>query len=241
MTYNKGEIHKAEVRPQSYNIKPEVTGNALTFILDRPRNLSVEVNDDIFHNLHLFANPVDSFVLDKKDKDLIYFGPGIHRFENGEFKIPSRKTVYVAGGAVIMGRMLIEDVEHVRLLGRGIIDCSVKMGIRISRSRNVLVEGLFTTQCATGGSDNVTIRNVKSISYYGWGDGMNVFASNNVLFDRVFAGIPMTAPPCMERVKAIKGDAGISPCRTPYFGQTWRILFLSDCMATPKSRKSWKI
>lgn len=186
VTYNKGEIHKAEVRPRSYNIKPEVTGNALTFILDRPRNLSVEVNDDIFHNLHLFANPVDSFVPDKKDKDLIYFGPGIHRFENGEFKIPSRKTVYVAGGAVIMGRMLIEDVEHVRLLGRGIIDCSVKMGIRISRSRNVLVEGLFTTQCATGGSDNVTIRNVKSISYYGWGDGMNVFASNNVLFDRVF-------------------------------------------------------
>lgn len=32
----------------------------------------------------------------------------------------------------------------------------------------------------------MTIRNVKSISYYGWGDGMNVFASNNVLFDGVF-------------------------------------------------------
>lgn len=32
----------------------------------------------------------------------------------------------------------------------------------------------------------MTIRNVKSISYYSWGDGMNVFASNNVLFDGVF-------------------------------------------------------
>ena len=26
----------------------------MTFKLDRPRNLSVEVNGDIFHNLHLF-------------------------------------------------------------------------------------------------------------------------------------------------------------------------------------------
>ena len=56
----------------------------------------------------------------------------------------------------------------------------------IANSQNVFVEGIVTTQCATGGSNNVTIRNVKSISYYGWGDGMNVFASNNVLFDGVF-------------------------------------------------------
>jgi polygalacturonase len=42
------------------------------------------------------------------------------------------------------------------------------------------------TQIPTGGSDSVVIRNVKSISYYGWGDGMNIFASSNVLFDGVF-------------------------------------------------------
>lgn len=60
------------------------------------------------------------------------------------------------------------------------------MGIRIANSRNVQVEGLVATQCATGGSDSVTIRNVKVISYFGWGDGMNVFSSKNVLFDRVF-------------------------------------------------------
>lgn len=33
----------------------------MTFSLSRPRNLSVEVNGDIFHNLHLFANPIDKF------------------------------------------------------------------------------------------------------------------------------------------------------------------------------------
>lgn len=186
VTYNKGKIDSARVRPLSYDIPFTIEGNTLQFSLEKPANLSVEVNGDIFHNLHLFANPLDTFEIDKKNPDLIYFGPGIHHVEGGEFRIPSGKTVYVAGGAVMMGRMLIENVHDVKLLGRGIIDPSVKMGIRIANSRNVYVEGLVATQCATGGSDSVTIRNVKVISYFGWGDGMNVFSSRNVLFDRVF-------------------------------------------------------
>lgn len=186
VTYNKGEIDSARVRPLSYDIPFTIEGNTLQFSLEKPANLSVEVNGDIFHNLHLFANPLDTFKVDKKNPDLIYFGPGIHHVEGGEFRIPSGKTVYVAGGVVMMGRMLIENVHDVKLLGRGIIDPSVKMGIRIANSRNVYVEGLMATQCATGGSDSVTIRNVKVISYFGWGDGMNVFSSRNVLFDRVF-------------------------------------------------------
>lgn len=186
VTYNKGKIDSARVRPLSYDIPFTIEGNTLQFSLEKPANLSVEVNGDIFHNLHLFANPLDTFKVDKKNPDLIYFGPGIHRIEGDEFRIPSGKTVYVAGGAVMMGRMLIENAHDVKLLGRGIIDPSVKMGIRIANSRNVQVEGLVATQCATGGSDSVTIRNVKVISYFGWGDGMNVFSSKNVLFDGVF-------------------------------------------------------
>jgi hypothetical protein len=185
--FNRGDIQTARMRPLSYGVVPEVKGNTLTFRLDRPNNLSVEVNGDIFHNLHLFANPVETFVPDAKDPDVIYFGPGIHRPETGRvFRIPSGKTVYVSGGAVLMGQILIANVRDVKVLGRGIIDRSVKKGIRIANSRNIYVEGVTLTQIPTGGSDSVTIRNVKSISYYGWGDGMNVFASNNVLFDGVF-------------------------------------------------------
>lgn len=183
---NKGKIQTTRIRPLSYGIKPEVKGNTLYFRLFKPQNLSVEINGDIFHNLHLFANPIDAFVPNKKDTNLIYFGPGVHKVNGGKLKVPSRKTVYLSGGAVLMGQLLIEGVHDVKILGRGIVDPSVKMGIRIANSKNIVVEGIVTTQCSTGGSDSVTIRNVKSISYYGWGDGMNVFASNNVLFDGVF-------------------------------------------------------
>ena len=186
VTKNKGKIQQARIRPLSYGIKHEINGNILCFKLNQSRNLSIEIDGDIFHNLHLFANPIDDFVPDKSDTNLIYFEAGIHSIDGRKLKVPSGKTVYLAGGAVLMGQILIEGVRDVKLLGRGIIDPSVKMGVRIANSKNITVEGICLTQCATGGSDSVTIRNVKSISYYGWGDGLNVFASNNVLFDGVF-------------------------------------------------------
>jgi hypothetical protein len=203
--FNHGDIQTARVRPLSYGVVPEVKGNTLKFRLDRPRNLSVEVNGDIFHNLHLFANPVDPFVPDK-DPDVIYFGAGIHRPATGkQFKISSGKTVYISGGAVLRGQILIENVRDVKVLGRGVIDRSVREGIRIANSRNIHVEGVVLTQIPTGGSDSVTIRNVKSISYYSWGDGMNVFASNNVLFDGVFC---RNSDDCTTVYAARKGFTG---------------------------------
>lgn len=187
VTYNKGDINEARIRPLSYNIKPEIKGNTMTFKLNQPRNLSVEVNGDIFHNLHLFAGPIDHFKVNKKDKNLVYFGAGIHTPTNGRnFIIPSGKTVYVAGGAILKGQLLVSNVSDVKILGRGLIDVSVKEGIRIENSKNIEVEGITLTQIPVGSSDSVFITNVKSISYYGWGDGMNVFASNNVHYDRVF-------------------------------------------------------
>ena len=187
VTFNHGTVRTGRVRPLSYGITPYIDGNTMTFKLDRPRNLSVEVNGDIFHNLHLFANPIDEKKPKKqKDKNLIYFGPGIHTFPGDTLNVPSGKTVYIAGGALVKGCIQVVNAQNVKILGRGIVIPERRAGLRIVNSKNVLVEGVITTQCPTGGSDSITIRNVKSISSYGWGDGMNVFASNNVLFDGVF-------------------------------------------------------
>lgn len=188
VTSNKGTVNTSRIRPLSYNIASTVSGTSLTFKLDRPRNLSVEVNGDIFHNLHLFANPIDVNVPKKKKaKNLIYFGPGIHQLPGDSLIVPSGKTVYVAGGAIVRGTIRVKNAHDVKVLGRGYVGPVGRgYGVSIENSRNVEVEGVVLTQCPTGGSDGVTIRNVKSISWYGWGDGMNVFASRNVVLDGVF-------------------------------------------------------
>ena len=184
---NKGEIDEARVRPLSYGISPVVDGRTLTFSLDRPRNLSVEINGDIFHNLHLFANPLEESIPRTTDtNDLIYFPPGFHRIDGDTLRIPSNTKVHVSGGAFIDGCILIDNANNVTLTGRGIVRPEHKPGVIVSNSKNVVIEGIITTQCPIGGSDSVTVRNVKSITHYGWGDGLNVFASSNVLFDNVF-------------------------------------------------------
>ena len=121
VTCNRGGIQTARVRPRSFGITPEVSGNTLAFSLAQPRNLSVEVNGDIFHNLQLFANPIEESRPDPGDPNVIYFGPGLHQLEGGILRAPSGKTVYLAGGAVVRGRILISGVENVRVLGRGLI------------------------------------------------------------------------------------------------------------------------
>lgn len=149
--------------------------------------------------------------------------------------------MYVAGGAVMMGRMLIENAHDVKLLGRGIIDPSVKMGIRIANSRNVQVEGLVATQCATGGSDSVTIRNVKVISYFGWGDGMNVFSSKNVLFDGVFC---RNSDDCTTVYGTRLGFEGPSSNITMQNSTLWADVahpILSGFTGMQRNRKYWRI
>lgn len=194
VVFNGDSVGSARIRPLSYGIRPSVRSNELTFRLDRPRNISVEVNGDIFHNLHLFANPIDSLrpsekVLRnlKRHRDLVYFAPGVHRLPGDTMRIQSGTTVYVDGGARVVGQLIADGVHDVKFYGRGEIHPEGRgEGIYIKRSKNVEADGVIVTQIPVGQSDSVRINNVKSISSYGWGDGMNVFASDNVSYSNVF-------------------------------------------------------
>lgn len=202
-------VKTCEVRPQSYAISPEVSGDTILFSLDRPRQISVEVNGDRFNNLQLFANPIDANAPAnpkkwKKQKNNIYFGPGYHRLDT-VMVVESGKTVYIAGGAYIDGYIHVKG-DGVKVCGRGIIMPEKRgEGIYVVRSNDVEIEGIFTTQCPVGGSNRVKVNNVKVMSSYGWGDGFNVFASNDVHYDGVFA---RTSDDCTTVYATRKGYKG---------------------------------
>lgn len=182
-----GSYKEVKVRPLSYNIKTSAQNGAVEFTLDRPANLSIEFDGEIFNNLHLFAGPVMTDRPKKKSKKLIYFGPGIHQLPDNVLNVPSGTNVFVDGGAIVRGTIWVRNAENVKIYGRGEIHPEGRgEGIYIANSKNVSVDGVIVTQCPVGGSDNVKITNVKAISSYGWGDGMNVFASNNVTWEGVF-------------------------------------------------------
>ena len=52
-------VRSVEIRPRSSSVDFTREGDVIRFFLDRPAMLSVEINGDRFHNLHLFAeNPL---------------------------------------------------------------------------------------------------------------------------------------------------------------------------------------
>ena len=71
------DIKSYRIRPNSYGIEAKQEGNTLTFTLDRPRYLSVEINGNIYQNLQIFADNILEKPKVKKKKDLIFFGPGV--------------------------------------------------------------------------------------------------------------------------------------------------------------------
>ena len=185
VTSLKGRIDSCRVRPLSYGIAADVSGDKLTFTLDRPRMLSVEVNGDIFHNLQLFANASQPKV--KKGKNVRYYGPGYYDLKGDSIHLKTGETLFIDGGAYIKGYVSTYGSDNVRIVGHGIVNPERQQaGIMVRYSKNVTVDGPVTTQLPVGGSDGVSVSNAKCISWYGWGDGMNVFASNNVTYNHVF-------------------------------------------------------
>ncbi|MDX3231647.1 glycosyl hydrolase family 28 protein [Streptomyces sp. ME19-01-6] len=191
VTYIKGGVRKVRVRPDSYGIKPEVLADTLQFTLDRPRNIVVQINDDIFDCLHLFARPLEQNVPDKDDPDVIYFGPGVHTTPDGTLTVPSDKTVYLHGGAVLKSRVIFKDVEKAKLLGRGVIYAAPGGGATVEGSKNITIGEVTMLNpngyaVTIGESEHVTIRGMGSFSSKGWGDGIDIFSSSHVTVDGVF-------------------------------------------------------
>jgi hypothetical protein len=202
-------VSGVRLRPRSYDIIPVINGNTISFKLKSPCNLSLEINGNIFNNLQLFANSLDDFSHAVPDSNTIYFGPGIHRI--GALKITSGKTVYIAGGAIVQGQLLMENVHRVKILGRGVLtqlplpgDSAMRTKtnmnknlpkqrgdeVTINHSHDIEVNGIIILphkySVFIGQSEGVTIRNIKSFSSEGNADGIDVFCSKNVFIDSVF-------------------------------------------------------
>ena len=185
--------------------------SVVQFLLFQPENVSVEFDGNITDNLLFFTSKptVSKEVAEREAKaqgrNFVYYAPGYYDQED-TIRIPSNTTVYLAGGSYFTGSFAIEDAHDVSILGRGIArPARGYEGCHVYRSKRVSIDGLILNTCPVGGSDGVTLHDVRSISHPGWGDGLNVFASSNVLYDRVFC---RNSDDCTTAYATRKGFSG---------------------------------
>ncbi|MPY63280.1 glycoside hydrolase family protein [Streptomyces spongiae] len=187
VTYLKGGTTKARVRPNSYGITPELLGDTLRFTLDEPKDLVVQINDDVFDCLHVITNRVEKHAPAADDPDVLYYGPGLHTVNL--LSVPSGKTVHLAGGAVLLGGIDLTDAEKVTVKGHGVlIPTSTAGGVNVERGKDIRVEGIIMLGAGVGcyDSENVHVKNGRVFTWGQWGDGFPLYCSKNITYDGCF-------------------------------------------------------
>jgi len=211
------EVKWVEIRPRSLGIKPVLKNNVISFSISKPSLLSVEINGSINNPLFVFANPIE----EKPSKN----NPNVIFFEAGKIHTPgtihpkSNQTVYIEGGAVVIGAISGKNVENVRVAGYGILDgtnnnklsgsdmaaiFNVTGGyeapgryqrfIEFIDSKDIQIEGLVlhnstTWQVVPVNCDRVKISNLKLISDNPSDDGIDIVRSRNVEVSHCFVRV----------------------------------------------------
>ncbi|HEX2945182.1 MAG TPA: glycosyl hydrolase family 28 protein [Clostridia bacterium] len=190
------KIEAVTIRPLSLGIKPVIKDDTLSFRLDKPAKLTIEINNNLHRAIHLFANPIETDPPKEGDPDVVYFGPGIH--DVGKIEVQSNQTVYIAGGAVVHGFIKATGLDNVKIIGRGIIDGSVydrwKDGfvpIDLQKCTNCTVDGITILDPAAWAlnvftCENITIDNVNIITARSNGDGITTQSCRNLTASNCF-------------------------------------------------------
>lgn len=187
-------IDEVRIRPLSYNIQHIIIGRKIIFKLSQPHNnVLVEINGDVFNVAHLFTgetekNPIMADVA-ANDSSIIYYGPGYYDMK-APIAAKSGQTIYLAAGAWLKYPNVngvainITNVSDVAVRGRGFLGSA----INILNSTRVIVDGAFTS---FGGfqisvSKDVHVKGWRSLTSHQWGDGMDLYCSQDVVVEGVF-------------------------------------------------------
>lgn len=205
------KFSQARIRPDYRGVIANVQNDStVQFLLFQPENVSVEFDGSITDNLLLFTSkpPVAQEEAEKcakkEGREFIFYEPGFYTQDT--IHVASNTTIYLAGGSYFTGTFAIEDAENVSILGRGVARPPRGYeGCHVHRSHNVVIDGLILNTCPVGESNGVSLHDVRCISHPSWGDGLNVFASSNVLYNRVFC---RTSDDCTTAYATRKGFNG---------------------------------
>jgi hypothetical protein len=217
-----------KLAPESLGLASTRTGNTITFALSGPTNVTLVLDGNYQGKvLHLFGNAPEMDIPSPTDPNVIYFGPGYHDLRNTpneQINVGSGKTLYIAGGAVVNGRVVVHSASGAVIRGRGILTMNWRTAdgywdspMFIENSSNIVLRDIIVNRRASSWSgkialsNNVTVSGYKVVSpTYASTDGLNIINSHDITYNNVFF---RTADDCI----AIKGGVG-GPEANPAFG-----------------------
>jgi len=198
-----GKSESARVRPASAQVTADHHAEETMIRLQRAGQYSIEFDGDVFGNLLIFANPLEAEPILAEGPGITYYGPGLHLVGGdgcGTIVMESGSTVYLAGGAIVYGKIDTGGKDRITIRGRGIL-CGSKFDhspnsnrptmIYIGNASDVRLEGLVVLDAPAWNIHlhnvrNSTIRNLKILSWMTETDGINPRGSQDLLIENCF-------------------------------------------------------
>ncbi|MCD8182463.1 MAG: glycoside hydrolase family 28 protein [Bacteroides sp.] len=207
-------IKTVRILPENAAITAAIHNNVVSFTVDRPQQLTVEINNEHIRSLHLFVNPEEKDIPEKNNPNVIYFAPGIHEVDES-IEVADNQTVYVAGGAIVrckdVENVNSNDAEAVRkarrpsfilngnnisFRGRGIIDQELVNRMKSRRMMSVTgdsirIEGIILRNSSVWtvslqDTNHVFIDNIKLLGHRANSDGIDICDSWDVTVRNCF-------------------------------------------------------
>ncbi|MDR2146256.1 MAG: endo-polygalacturonase [Tannerella sp.] len=208
------EVASAKILPTSSGIKPAVKGKTVSFEIEKPQHVTVEINGDHIRSLHIFVNPEENDIPDPDDPDVIYFAPGIHEITS--LPVGDNKTVYIAGGAIVRGTVGADEPWHdgwipglkyyggasfnlkgknITFRGRGIFDQErvpthgrqmVGASVEGLKMEGVILRNSSSWTVSLRDCKDVHIDNIKILGHRANSDGIDINSSFDVLVENCF-------------------------------------------------------
>jgi hypothetical protein len=193
------EIQSVILRPLSLGLSARCSGKTVSFTLDRPCNIWVDIQSTPkIPPLYLFFYPPETNRPDPGDPNVIYFEAGrIH--EPGLITLRDHQTLYIEGGAIVRGAVYACGAKGVTIRGRGVLDGSLHSPKLGQSCRSIFLDGCTdarieditmihpsTWMVVLGACKNVSITNLHQIGEVVSSDGIDIVGSEDVTITGCF-------------------------------------------------------
>ncbi|MDO5582355.1 MAG: glycosyl hydrolase family 28 protein [Planctomycetia bacterium] len=161
---------KLVIGPDRFGVKTiQKKERSVILEADKPFQIVLEPNG-LIKPLILFGNEIEKDIPAKDQKNVVYYGPGVHK--TGKIVLKDNQTLYLAGGAVVKG--CISTVgSNITIRGRGIL-----AGEDSPRFNG---PGRFMIDCWHG--EKITVRDIILRNPWSW--TFVTWCCQNVLIDNV--------------------------------------------------------
>lgn len=170
----KKNAEKAVIRGIGYKEEVHFQDGICSFDYEGSGQLTVQADDSSLKPLSIFISPPEEDVPDKKDPNVIWFGPGLHRIDR--LLLKNGQTVYLENGAILQAEppkeaepalveadwantkeysdwIYAENADNLTIRGMGILDTTqlpwhARRTIVFSECKNVKISGITTVGSA---------------------------------------------------------------------------------------------